>query len=750
MRLLSLPFIGGCIGGSIGVMVWIGVTLCPATTCIAANPNGPAAATLRSTPRTIASVQPELVPPNRHYLEYVQAEVVPSNRQYLEYVRAAAARKRQADAVPDTLTQWQQQAKQLRQRLYEAWGGEACFLPQPCPLEPRLHGEPLRRDGYTIERLSFQTRPGVRMTANLYVPDAARTRPAPAILMVHGHWRLAKQEPTVQLRCIGAAKLGFVVLCVDAFGAGERGVGPALGEYHGELTAATLLPAGLTLCGLQVYENMRAVDYLLTRPEVDGRRIGITGASGGGNQTMYAAAWDERFRCAVPVCSVGNYQAYLGVACCMCEVVPGALDFTEEWAVLGLIAPRPLMVINAAKDSIQFSVGEAKKSLARTAGIYKLFDRPNHLRHVTFDEGHGYSKAMREAMYGFMVQHLMGRGDGSPIPEPDLRPEDPETLRCFPGNSRPKDFVTVPELAAQQMRQLLQRHPVSLAAEERQRRRQRFRDQLGPPAEPLPAARTTWEDAGDGALHAAIQTAAGLDLPVRLDHARRAGPVVILLHLDGAAAARQGQLYQRLRQVGVRVVTADLRGTGSRAPERNRIGNAVDHNAAQWGLWLGQPLLVQWVADVRRIVEACRTVDPPPERFILIGDGPAGLVALSAGIVLGEQTVAGIGMVHTLASWVPDGPYRQQRIGTILPGWVRDHGDIGHVAALAAPIRLVIASGVDGAGRQLPLETLQELYRPAQPVTVADNKDGQAVPQPVVLTTPEHLLTLLGLPAAKE
>ena len=118
-------------------------------------------------------------------------------------------------------------------------------------LDPKQHGEPLKRDGYTVEKLTIQTRPGVRMTANLYVPDAAKKKPAPAILMVHGHWRGAKQDPVVQSRCIGAAKLGFVVLCVDAFGAGERGIGTALGEYHGEMTAATLLPLGLPLSGLQ-------------------------------------------------------------------------------------------------------------------------------------------------------------------------------------------------------------------------------------------------------------------------------------------------------------------------------------------------------------------------------------------------------------------------------------------------------------------------------------------------------------------
>ena len=122
---------------------------------------------------------------------------------------------------------------------------------------------------------------------------------------------------------------------------------------------------------------MRAVDYLLTRPEVDGKKIAITGASGGGNQTMYAGAWDDRFGAVVPVCSVGNYQAYLGTACCMCEVVPGALRFTEEGGVLGLTAPRGLMVVNVTKDGIQFSIPEAKKSLAFASGVYKVYDKPD-------------------------------------------------------------------------------------------------------------------------------------------------------------------------------------------------------------------------------------------------------------------------------------------------------------------------------------------------------------------------------------
>ena len=277
------------------------------------------------------------------------------SNQFLTFVRQRALAMRANDRPPASLAQWQEERVLLRQRLIRSWGG---FPKEPCPLEPRILGE-LNRDGYLLQKVVLQTRPGVLMTANSYVTRGEDRRPA--VLCVHGHWSGAKQDPVVQARCIGLAKLGFFVLSVDAFGAGERGIGKALGEYHGEMVAATLWPTGLALAGLQVYENMRAVDYLQSRAEVDPNRIGITGTSGGGNQTMYAGAIDERFKCVVPACSVGTYQSYLGAACCMCEVTPGALSYTEEAGVLALVAPRGLMLINATRDGFQFSVGEAKR-----------------------------------------------------------------------------------------------------------------------------------------------------------------------------------------------------------------------------------------------------------------------------------------------------------------------------------------------------------------------------------------------------
>lgn len=135
------------------------------------------------------------------------------------------------------------------------------------------------------------------------------------------------------------------------------------------------------------------------------------------NQTMYAGAWDDRVSAVVPIYSVGKFQVYLGTACCMGEVVLGALCFTEKGGILGMTAPRGLMFVNVTKDGVQFSIPEAKKSLAFASSVYKAHDKPDQVRHTTFNWHHDYSQAMREALYGWLEKNLKGKGDGSPIPD---------------------------------------------------------------------------------------------------------------------------------------------------------------------------------------------------------------------------------------------------------------------------------------------------------------------------------------------
>src|SRR5262249_21217561 len=367
------------------------------------------------------------------------------------FIREQARKLRENDRPPKSREESEVRRKKLRQQMHTAMGP---FPDKPCELQPRLLGT-LERDGYRIEKLIFQSRPDMWVTASAYLPTLKEGQKVPAVLVVHGHWPWARRDPVVQARCLGLGKLGFFVLALDVFGAGERYTKPARGTSHGALYGSTLWPTGHTLLGMQVYDNRRAGDYLLARKEVNGK-LGITGASGGGNQAMYAGALDDRFAAVLPVCSVGNYQAYLRAACCVCEVLPGALKFTEEGDVLGLVAPRALLVMNATRDAIQFSPAEAEKSVSRAKEIFKLHDAEAKVRHVVFDSGHDYNRAMREAMYGWMTPHLKGEGKGEPIEEPEHTLEKPEHLACFPNpDDRPKGFLTLPLFATKVGRELV-------------------------------------------------------------------------------------------------------------------------------------------------------------------------------------------------------------------------------------------------------------------------------------------------------
>jgi cephalosporin-C deacetylase-like acetyl esterase len=627
----------------------------------------------------------------------------------LNFVKAQAAQLRATDKPPATREGWETRRRDIRAKLKQAFGP----VPEKsCPLEPKVLGV-LKRDGYRIEKVIFQTMPGVWMTASAYVPDKPGKHPA--VLAVHGHWRGARLDPVLQKRCVGPAKLGYFVLAVDAFGAGERGLTKNLGEYHGEMVAATLLPTGMTLAGLQVYENMRAVDYLLTRPEVDGKKIAITGASGGGNQTMYAGAWDDRFGAVVPVCSVGNYQAYLGVACCMCEVVPGALRFTEEGGILGMAAPRGLMVVNATKDSVQFSIPEAKKSLAFASSVYKVYGKPDQVRHTTFDWHHDYSQAMREALYGWLAKNLKGEGDGSPIPDPTMTTEDPESLRCYPGDTRPASWMTIPKFAAAEGNRLLTawktRNGAEVWREESAELRRTLIDKvLG--GFPQSAVETRGSTDKPATISFQCEPGVWLKTTLRSGDVGTRGSLAIVLDLEGEEKAAQSKIAKALAEDGWNVRTVDLRATGALAWSGDRVGGAPDHNSAQWGLWIGRPLLGQWTLDVRRLLDAVHLVDGKlPNRIAVVGQGPAGVVALTAGAV--DARITHVVALDSLASYVTEAPYKGQRLGLMAPGILREVGDVAHLAALCLPRRVVVAGGVLGDGRKLSVEELRQTFEPA-------------------------------------
>ncbi len=641
----------------------------------------------------------------------------PQPQAFNNLMRAQARALHAKDQPPRTRRAWLERRGELLRKIQAAMGP---FPLKPCPLFPRIL-QVLRRTGYRIEKLMFESRPDVWVTASLYLPQPVRGR-HPAVLGVHGHWPWARRDPVVQARCLGLVRFGFVVLAVDAFGAGERYTNPGRGTYHGALYGSTLWPVGNTLLGLQVYDNRRAVDYLYSRPEVDGGRLGITGASGGGNQSMYAGALDERFGAVVPVCSVGTYQAYLQAACCVCEVLPGALRFCEEGDVLALTAPRALMLTNATKDAFQFRVAQADLSVARARPVFELYEAAAKVRHVTFQSGHAYNQPMREAMYGWMTRWLKNEGDGKPIAEPRHQVETSDDLACFPDEVRPPGYLLPPIFAARSARTLLARAGAipdhaedweSTAVDKRtQLRRETFGDF---PAAPKPAAKL-----GKPATLANVRTTTVLlypepDMPLPAllqSHTGIKGPqpACILLHLEGKNRALAHPLAEALLARNQAILAPDLRATGETKSQNDAIAGAPDHNSAEHALWLGRPLLGQWVFDVRCLLDWL-TLQPGLDRrrFSVAGIGPAGAVALCAAGLLEDQ-VTFAATIGSPASYVTNVAYPSGTpMGILAPGILRV-GDIPHLAALCAPRPILLAQGLSPQGKPLSEKLLREAF----------------------------------------
>jgi hypothetical protein len=319
-------------------------------------------------------------------------------------------------------------------------------------------------------------------------------------------------------------------------------------------------------------------------------------------------------------------------------------------------------------------------------------------------------------VYGWFTRHLKGEGDGSRIDEPAMKTEDPESLRCYPGDTRPDDFVTLPQFAAAEGRKLLaaKADPADAASWKRQAetlRQTLATKTLGGFPEVSKGSGPEAKRAGDGTLDFHPEPGIRLSAQV-VPGAAPDAPRAVLIDLDGIDRPEGKRLADEFRRGGWAVVTTELRATGRHAWPSDKVGHAPDHNTAEWGLWIGRPLLGQWAFDVRRLLDALEASDEArPRQTALIGVGPGGLVALVAAAT--DPRVTKVATVGTLASFISDEPYQGQRLGAIAPGIVRDIGDVAHLAALVAPRRVVIAGGVSGGGKPLDADRLHSAYRPA-------------------------------------
>ncbi|MBQ7652398.1 MAG: acetylxylan esterase, partial [Victivallales bacterium] len=353
-----------------------------------------------------------------------------------------AAALARANTLPANLAEWEKRAKELRRLVAQHTHIQyENSLPLDCQVTKTI-----QCDGYSIQCLHFQSRPGIRMTGCLYVPDGDGI--FPAVLNVHGHWAQGHLSERVQARGHSLAKNGFVCLSVDAWGSGERSWSHGKYRYHGNTLGGGLFQYGETLMGAQIADNMRAIDLLLSLPFVDGENIGVTGASGGGNQTMWLAAMDERIKAAMPVVSVGTFEAYVMSENCVCELLPDGLTFTEEDGILALAAPRYLKLCNALKDTKSFSVAEMLRSYNKARDIFKLYGAEDHFTYQSFNTVHGYWPEIRETMLGFFKMTLMGKGNGAAISEIPFTTLPEKQIMTFEPGKRPDNFGTIEEYLA--------------------------------------------------------------------------------------------------------------------------------------------------------------------------------------------------------------------------------------------------------------------------------------------------------------
>ena len=323
----------------------------------------------------------------------------------------------------------------LRRKLIESLGYER--LPWPPDLRARNVGT-LKRQGYRIEKLVWQTLPGVEVPGHLYLPEGL-SAPAPGIIFYPGHWwQDSKTRPDFQAFCINMARLGFIVLNFDPFGQGERG------QSARDHRRTESLLAGVSQQGIAEYETRCALEYLLSRSDVDPKRIGITGASGGGFNTWMTAALDNRISVAVPVVGTSDFYEQTTAVRPLdwyhanehCHFVPGLMRYANNHELLAMAAPRPLMIIAASEDQ-SFPVNGVREVAEYGRQLYAAHGQADKMGYFEDSTtGHGYQMKKREAAYGWFLRWLMSRGEGAPYAEPPtgVPPFDAAELRCFPAD----------------------------------------------------------------------------------------------------------------------------------------------------------------------------------------------------------------------------------------------------------------------------------------------------------------------------
>lgn len=584
-------------------------------------------------------------------------QVLPASPTLVKSLGDAAERAAQWQ-VPRSAADWERRRPLVLRSFRQALG--LAKFPERHPLQARVLATNLF-GSIAVENLVFESRPGFVVTANLYRPVPTSPARRPAVVSPIGHFLTpGKTAPEVQARCLGLARRGYVVLVYDAIGQGER---MFTGNIHHDAGYA-LLPLGETIAGWMVWDSMRAVDYLLTRPDVDPDRLGITGNSGGGLNSLFTAAVDERVKAAVIVgftFEFGNWAKY-GGAHCTCTHLPGIFSELNWSEIAGLIAPRAVMMIQGANDNI-FPITGARRSGADVATLYRLAGREGYSRFVELaGMPHAYSAPFRENMYGWMAWHLQGQGSGEPQSEAQfetLPALDPRLL-CDPDRQWMSKAPTVVDLARARALERL-KGGVDVTSSQGRESVLNWITNLTTAPESRPrwtSPRVHRQLSVPGGVFEKVSYLSedGLRIPGLLwlpEHEKSRGRTLLIADERGKSVVAESALVPTLLETGYTVLAVDLRGRGETL---GRYGPKYDTNFRLLAnqVLLGEPLAGRRAFDLSRAMDflAARPELATNEVTLVAWGADALSAALVAAADLRVKRLAIGGSVHSFLSWM--------------------------------------------------------------------------------------------------
>ena len=544
--------------------------------------------------------------------EYYVARVRALHRRRLERLTAL---RNKADA--------EAYVREVREKIRESFGPN----PPRTPLNPRVTGV-VERDAYKIEKVLFESRPGFLVSANLYVPKG-RQFPLPGVVGVCGHSANGKAAETYQAFAQGLARLGYVALVIDPIGQGERmqyvdpstwkplkGTGTREHLYAGNQQYLVGEFFGMW----RAWDGIRALDYLLTREEVDRRHLGITGNSGGGTMTTWLCGVEPRWTMAAPGCFVTEFRRNLenelpaDTEQCPPKALALGLDHED---FLAAMAPKPVIILAKEKDYFDARGNEA--AFHRLKRLYALLGAEENIGYYVGPTHHGFSQENREAMYQWF-NRVTGISDAKT--EPPLTIEDDQTLWCTPHGqvaeleSRPICSFTQEQAQAQAKKRMrldgpaLRQTVVNVLRIPRREGEPEFRilrpfRRRGYPLE----HGVTYVVETEPGIQAIVYRLSAEPLLSRPPRDKRRA-LLYVSHLSSDAELREEPFLRELiaAEADAAVFACDVRGIGDSQPDTCDPGGFLsaygsDYFYAAHGIMLDRPVLGQRALDVLRVLD---------------------------------------------------------------------------------------------------------------------------------------------------